>query len=596
MVAAAERGPTTIHIRGQPVHFPPISDDDARLSAASRSHTVGAVDAASSWFESNATWWAVARRTLREGSNGGTRRSLLHIAILGFSNLNGCGGHDLGFNATPRLLCDPAFAWSRRLHDQLQDHVRRISRSGSSNLRVRTSTFAKAAVDPTFFAHCTSQMLPSDADVVLLEAGANMYDAEASGETGLELALPAIRAAAPHAALSLVSWVPPSSVAKWQSARLRELILRDARIHAVDVVDVPILLADASAAGRGRRAALGQWYMMNGANHHPTRPGHLLIGEVAARHLLRRLTAAASEMAASETATSERVASEMAGTAAGARARARPGEQRQRESGGRSREGVNERVVDGAAKAALTPRAASSSTGTAAAAARNEQCYNTADQLPVHSLTGSWRLVDEGGRGKGVSKLGYVSTQEGAGSLVLGPLPVLRARGTTSTAFPVCNTIRLGFHLSTRPGQGTLRLTCVGPCSCSSIGRPGRNGIWASVHPFPLISTDARAAARVARIVNEARAASDAVLASPATRELSVTATTEFTLVHRRTHAARAREPQQCLLHISHLILANGTDAVKNATRVRVDTLSQHHEEARRGMMYKLRGLHNCVA
>ena len=41
-----------------------------------------------------------------------------------------------------------------------------------------------------------------------------------------------------------------------------------------------------------------------------------------------------------------------------------------------------------------------------------EQCFSVADQMPVR-LSGSWRLVDEGGRSKGVRKLGYLSTAVG---------------------------------------------------------------------------------------------------------------------------------------------------------------------------------------
>ena len=41
-----------------------------------------------------------------------------------------------------------------------------------------------------------------------------------------------------------------------------------------------------------------------------------------------------------------------------------------------------------------------------------EQCFTVADQMPVR-LSGSWRLVDEGGLSKGLRKLGYLSTAVG---------------------------------------------------------------------------------------------------------------------------------------------------------------------------------------
>ena len=67
--------------------------------------------------------------------------------------------------------------------------------------------------------------------------------------------------------------------------------------------------------------------------------------------------------------------------------------------------------------------------------------------MPVRRpLTGSWRLLDEGGD-KGVTKLGLLSTR--LGDTVEVNLGVLCAGDGTGSAL-----VRMGYHMSTRPGQG----------------------------------------------------------------------------------------------------------------------------------------------
>ena len=61
-------------------------------------------------------------------------------------------------------------------------------------------------------------------------------------------------------------------------------------------------------------------------------------------------------------------------------------------------------------------------------------------------------------------------------------LGVLCAGGNGSAS------VRIGYHMSTRPGQGALLLRCRG-CACR-----GLSGILASVSPFPVVQTDVRLA------------------------------------------------------------------------------------------------------
>ena len=579
--------------------------------------TADAVDAVSTWNE--ATWTHTARRAIRTRS--------LRVHILGFSVLNGCFSHDLGYQPSPKLQCDAAWAWSRRMTDALTSTLARESAT-LGGVRVHTSTFAKNAVDPSFFAHCLSEMLPADTDVLLLEAGSNMHDF-ANGETGLPLAIPAIRAHAPHATLVLVTSVPPLYMRTWTSRfvytsrmqtwfkspagggtshyghLLRRLIARDAASLHCDVIDMPTLLRQQltnvsalmaagctapglrhaiGSSGSGSSAylpTLGQWYAMNGTNHHPTRAGHHLMGEIAARHVLRRLTHAitAAGGGAGTSFSDDSVA-------------------------GSSDDVTSDEADEGGGDAAVRlPRteheiSPTAATSTTAMAAQREVCFNSAEAMPVHHYGGSWQLVDDGEKTKGVSKLGWASTRTDDPPLLLGPLPVLRAAGygsngsngrsasSSTPPFPVCNTVRLGYLFSTRAGQGDLRIHCAGACSCYAVG--SSHGQWQATYPFPVVKTDAGA---------DHGADPAAGYQQPPDRNLSVTAMTEFTLVHSRppdSPSANASAAALCMLEVYHLrpqLSAHERSGVATGTpttRVRVDTLSQRHEEAH-GMMQVLR-------
>ena len=110
-----------------------------------------------------------------------------------------------------------------------------------------------------------------------------------------------------------------------------------------------------------------------------------------------------------------------------------------------------------------------------------EQCFTVADQMPVR-LSGSWRLVDEGGISKGVRKLGYLSTSVGD-TLRIGPL-----RGPATRRCALLR-VTLGYQLSAaRTDLGAASISCSG-CSCARMyTRPERYDF----DPFPFVHTDAR--------------------------------------------------------------------------------------------------------
>eukprot|EP00964_Phaeocystis_antarctica_P087800 scaffold55808_cov63-Phaeocystis_antarctica.AAC.3 len=84
-----------------------------------------------------------------------------------------------------------------------------------------------------------------------------------------------------------------------------------------------------------------------------------------------------------------------------------------------------------------------------------EQCFTVADQMPVW-LSGSWRLVDEGGLSKGVRKLGYLSTAVGD-TLRIGPL-----RGPATRPCALLR-VTLGYQLSAaRTDLGAASISCSG--------------------------------------------------------------------------------------------------------------------------------------
>ena len=60
-------------------------------------------------------------------------------------------------------------------------------------------------MDASYFTHCTSGFVPSDAHVVLIEVANNLFDGDSA--SSLRRLLSTIRAVAPSAAIVFVNWL-----------------------------------------------------------------------------------------------------------------------------------------------------------------------------------------------------------------------------------------------------------------------------------------------------------------------------------------------------------------------------------------------------
>ena len=375
--------------------YPPLSEPQLTLPA-----TVGAIltsdivdqERIAQWSGSPVAWQRVASRA--------RHTNILRVVMLGFSTLNGCGSRD------PSSTCDPALCWSRRMLDALTAHLQNTPQY--AQVRIEVKAHARSAQHPTYFQHCTAEsFIPHATDLVIFEAGANMYD----GKTHLERLLPAFRGAAPPAAVVLIFWARAlsSGVGRSIELKLETLVRRDAKALEADAIFVSEGLAQLSnhSGACGTPAyRIGTWVARDGHDHHPSGHGHHLMGEIVAHHLHRRLVAS---------------------------------------------------LANAEHRAARTSESASPHSG-APPSMEEEICINTAARLPVANASGDWTLVDEGG--KGVHKWGWVSRRVGD-SLDLTVTPPPRVASTA-----VCATVRLGYLLSTHRGLGQMKLSCQGTCKC----------------------------------------------------------------------------------------------------------------------------------
>ena len=457
--------------------LPPMRNSEKRLHAAV--HALLTDELAESkqtmrWNEPTSIWQTIARRVRRSG--------VLRVSMLGASTLNGCGSRH------PEKRCDSAFSWSRRTHDALQAHLN--ASKTYSHVTVRSYSFAKNAVSPTYFARCTSSFLRSDADVVLFEAGINMYD----NKLGLDQLHPVLRATAPNAAISLMFFTPPGG------EKMRMPVVMEAERFGADVVDASKLTQrlnhtmDSCLSATGWEWRHSDWFQ----DHHPSGIGHQLIGELVARYIDRRLAAA------------------------------------------------HHHARDAAS---LSPLASSPSPppppppppGTA------EICLNSADQLDVVNSKGNWALVNDAPPDKGVKKLGWASSRPGD-YIDFGVPAALQP-----SSYVRCSTVRLGYLLSSRPGQGSLHISCLGSCACSiEFKGPQARHMAEMLAPFPLVPTRCNKWEQC-----------------PSDRDVSVTALTEFTMMHRNPSKG------SCQLRVTHHASAHA-DKNPNSTRVRVDGMSFH--------------------
>ena len=406
------------------------------------------------------------------------RRRQLRLAILGCSTSVGCGSAD------PSPRCDASRGWPRLFHDAVQGELGKLP---GWMYGVHTRVTAKNAVDPTYFAQCTTSFVDDSTHVVLVEFFTNMFGLFKQGNrTGLDATIEAIRMAAPNAAVVFVVWL--KEVSSPISVHLRSAIRRVAKRQRVDVVDLPIILFQM----RHRKVPVASWYANRGLDHHPNGPGHWLLATAAAHLVVHRLAEATPLTAVLS----------VAGT----------------------RHTADMYCADCIAKRLI----------------KRQVCHNTASTLPLRMpLVGSWTLVDEGGD-KGVSKPGYVST-------VIGDVAEL------VVASPLCplgsSLIRLGYHLSSRPGQGALNLSCIG-CTCQ-----GLQGILSTVSPFPIVETDTR--------LMDPRYFS---MPDQATASLSVTASTSFT-----GSPHPGPRPTECVVRVKHVASSLPRS---ERSRIRLDSMA----------------------
>ena len=331
-------------------------------------------------------WAHIARRARQQGQ--------LRVAAIGCSTTLGCGSN-------PGVgLCSPERGWTGHLHRGLLSAFAGI-------VPVRTSVYAKAAVQPTYFTACTGSFVPADADVVVLEMQQNLYmcGTEVRGtaadmgcmQDSLTQLVEALRRAAPSAALIFLNVLKPASLRAWAGSNQQRATCAAAAVDGrADLLTPTDLLLP-----RARH------YARRGQDHHPSADGHQTIGTLAAWYLQQRLQLPKASPL------------EVAG-------------------------------VGWATGLAHDTPAARSQATVRATVQMQEHCFLQAHQLPVAEVRGGFAVRDEAGA-KGVPKLGFVSNQP-------GDRLALRAEMRTGVAGRCWNTVkaRLGYLLSTRTGQGAI--------------------------------------------------------------------------------------------------------------------------------------------
>ena len=355
------------------------------------------------------------------------RRSKVSVGVLGCSTSAGCGA------LSPSLRCSMPHSWGRRAHDALAATMRERS------ISVETSIFQKNGVEGNFFLGCTHELLPARPDVVIVEVLQNIYTIDL--DALVTKLVGAIRGAAPGVPILFLAWLKRDSFGEGPG-RLMPRLRRLAATLGFDVADVPAALRGGLSVGRcgfgkecTRALSIRDTFAWtsDGLDHHPNALGHDLIGNLAALCIARRLTGP------------RRIGSQLGGDA----------DNRQQKQPARG--SVSE-----------------------------EQCYTSADAMPVFSRGGF--VLQDDGRLKGVKKLGYSSRRAGD-TLTLGPLQVHPRLGDELDTRMCHSTmrVRLGYLISTHAGMGELHAQCAGGCSC----RPVKSMFLRQELPFPRLSGDA---------------------------------------------------------------------------------------------------------
>ena len=334
----------------------------------------------------------------------------------------------------------------------------------------------------------------------------------------------AMRRAAPHAAIVFVTWLKPDQLHTPAASRYRA----EAAAVGVDVVDVPAALRHLPRGFYARNPS-------GSLDHHPNKRGHELLGRLAARCIAQRLG----------------MATPLVTTTVG--------------NGASPKHALASHGSDlGRSIEAASTSAASNEPPAATTRTNDEVCYLSAPDMPVSgggagSSGGSsgFELVDDGGS-KGVRKLGYSSTRVGD-RIKLGPLNLHHKHGGG------CHgkvRVRIGYLVSTHPGQGAFNLRCVG-CAC----RPIKSSFLRRVLPFPRLETSGRGKDSPLAFVG-------------ASENVSITSYTLFIATLPNASASTDKDVHGCHVDITH---ERSHGALRHSpSRVRLDSLAINEHDGDR--------------
>ena len=453
------------------------------------------------------------QRAVRSATTSGVFR----IVVLGASPTAGCGSVDAGGNESHKL-CSLPHSWGRRMHDAV---VRATRGARLWTLPIETRIYSKNAVTAEYFAHCTSEMVPASANLVLLETGTNLWGlTPAINARVLETTAAAIRRTAPSAVLAFALWPHNEMRKRVLIPRLVRSVAARVNVSAIEVfdgADEPWIEDEAANETYHCRPRCSMYGNRGRDIVHPGPKGHVVLARRVASFVVGSLLAASC-------------------TRAGATAAAAP-------------------------STADETRASGGASGTDPKGwADQELCFPSAELLPLSrggaaaaAPGGSWELRDEGGE-KGVPKLGLVSSRA---SRYL-PLPTVTYRYLPLPQVPKLGLVssragdalrlelrpeelhrlaarcdnatlraRLGYLLSPAPSQGRLRVECRGACGCARSA-----GTFADA--FPLIETSLERSdlGRVNGV------------------NMTVTATADFLLAYSRSGPQRS--PLPCVIGVKH--------------------------------------------
>ena len=397
------------------------------------------------------------KRLIKRADAKGQLRAL----VLGSSTSAGCGANWMARNA-PRGVhgrCNFDYSWVRHW-------FARVSEALGAWVALRLDVNFKNAVGASHFGHCTSSIVASDTDIVLLDWAATAWESLGL----LNRTLHTIRRSAPYALVVFVNWpryasnenalekLTLLSVEHGASSIMIDarntsaLAIKCTEVGAQDILRRSQNLSSAclrcpakgvtctsrsteSCLTHHRQRLKAGWSAFFADATHPNRAGHWLLGSASATFVIRRIHAARLRLNSS-----------------------RPEHRNQ-----------------------LTDLRTSPPLMSAA-----EICLQSASDLPV-KIPSAWVLVDDG-VSKGVPKLGFASTTIGD-EMVLALPSVAQLLLAPEACMGVVVTI--GFLTSPRSEQGAISISCSG-CACGPVGLTAGSFL---MYSFPTFDTHIRSRA-----------------------------------------------------------------------------------------------------